>query len=224
LPSRSAYKPALGHRCHRPDAHTGTCDELPFLAELKILHPKVAQKIERDSTMTTGAAWKSADAGPNRVRRWAMLLSDEELEAKGVRMSTFEPQVVAKLREKAATYEDCIAVAQRLTFFAYGMENAPTPSPSIRSYLEGTFGPIGVGTTHCLVCLESLDFGMFSLARRGKAVIETGHSAPRMHNADNVGFAHRVCNIAQGARTLHEFYTWMTVVLDRVAGAGRWSP
>ena len=222
LSSRSMFVPTNGHRCHRRLGHTGSCEELRFLIHLKRTHPKVAKKIERDSMMTTGAAWKSEDAGPNRTRRWAMLLSDADLEAKGVRMATFEPQVIAKLREKAATYEDCVAVSQRLTFFAYSMYNAPVPPDDVRAYLEEMFGPIVSGTTSCLVCMEQLDFELFEKARRGKAEIETGHSAPRMHNVDNVGFAHRVCNIAQGARTLDQFYTWINAVLKRVLSSGRW--
>ncbi len=224
LPSRSLFVPRGGHRCHRPVGHSGKCAELPFLDQLRSSHPKVARKIERDSMMTTGAAWKSEDAGPNRTRRWAMLLTDAELEAKGVRMSSFEPQVVAKLREKAAEYKDCVAVAQRLTFLAYGMGNAPVSSTAVTSYLNSLFGPVHPRSTTCLICMAPLDFDIFGRARRGKAEIETGHSAPRLHNADNVGFAHRVCNIAQGARTLDEFYSWMHVVLGRVTAAGRWRP
>jgi hypothetical protein len=224
LSSRSVFVPDGGHRCHRPAGHVGACDELPFLTHLKRTHPKVAKKIERDSMMTTGAAWKSEDAGPNRTRRWAMLLTDTELEAKGIRMSAFEPQVIAKLREKAATYDNCVAVAQKLTCLAYSMQNSPKPPDEIRGYLEAMIGPVVSGTTTCLICMEPLDFGLFEKARRGKAEIETGHSAPRMHNADNVGFAHRVCNIAQGARTLDQFYAWIHVVLQRVVASGRWQP
>jgi len=38
----------------------------------------------------------------------------------------------------------------------------------------------------------------------------------REHNAENVGFAHRECNIAQGAKTLPEFYRWIAEILERV--------
>ena len=222
LNSNSKFVPTGGHRCHRERGHSGTCDRLPFLNDLKRVHPKVAKKIERDSMMTTGAAWKSDDAGPNRICRWAMLLSDSELEALGVHITGFEPQVVAKLREKAATYEDCVSVAQKLTFLAYAMTHAPVPPADVRAYLSQMFGPIVPGSTCCLVCMEPLDFVLFDRARRGKAEIETGHSAPRMHNPENVGFAHRVCNIAQGARTLPEFYEWIDVILRRVIASGRW--
>lgn len=224
LPSKSKFVPAGGHKCFRQPDHTGKCSELPFLDELDEEHSAVATKIERDATMTTGAAWKSKDAGPNRIRRWAMLLPDKELEEKGVMITTFEPQVIAKLREKAAEYDDCISVAQKLTHLAYGMAHAPRPSEATKAYLEELFGPIVPASTTCLVCLEPLDFALFSLARRGKAEIETGHSAPRFHNAGNVGFAHRVCNIAQGSRTLDEFYSWSHRLLMRVEAAGRWRP
>ncbi|MGI5869915.1 MAG: hypothetical protein ACOX9C_10795, partial [Kiritimatiellia bacterium] len=46
--------------------------------------PKVAKKIERDAIMTTGASWKSKDAGPNRIRRWVMLLDDDALRRIGL--------------------------------------------------------------------------------------------------------------------------------------------
>jgi hypothetical protein len=66
------------------------------------------------------------------------------------------------------------------------------------------------------VCRASLSFDLFSKAARGKAEIETGHINPRIHNPKNVGFAHRECNIAQGAKTLPEFYRWIEEILERV--------
>jgi hypothetical protein len=113
----------------------------------------VADKIRRDATMTTGAAWKSHDAGPNRILRWVMLLSDEELARYDLFISELRPGVVAKLREEEA--------------------------------------------------------------KRGKALIETCHKNPRIHNADNVSLAHRECNIAQGSKTLDEFYAWIEGILER---------
>ena len=62
----------------------------------------------------------------------------------------------------------------------------------------------------------TFSFKLFSLAQRGKAEIETAHSDPRKHTADNVGFAHRECNIAQGNKTLKEFYSWMKEILERI--------
>ena len=53
------------------------------------------------------------------------------------------------------------------------------------------------------------------MAARGKAAIETCHKNPRMHNPDNVGFGHRECTIAQGAKTLDEFYEWIRDILGR---------
>ena len=177
---------------------------------------RVASKIRRDAIMTTGASWKSDDAGPNRIVRWAMQLSDAELAARGISMHKLKPIIVAKLREKAASYEDCMACAQKLTHLAYGMRNAPACPRETQEYLESVAGPLLVGSTCCLVCREPLDFEMFERARRGKAVLETSHKDPRLHTPENVGFAHRDCNIAQGSRNLSAFYEWIRGILRRV--------
>jgi hypothetical protein len=66
------------------------------------------------------------------------------------------------------------------------------------------------------VCRKNLSFALFSKAQRGKAEIETGHISPREHNAENVGFAHRECNIAQGNKTVQEFYNWIRGIIQRV--------
>ena len=218
IATRSKYSPADLHRCFRPAGHDGHCQEFPYLDHLRQMAPAVAAKIVRDATMTTGAAWKSEDAGPNRIRRWAMLLSDRELLALGIDMRKLKPQVQAKLRDKAAPYMNCMAVAQKLTALAYGMYNAPQPPEDVRASLEKQFGSIERGTTICLVCRAPLEFALFAEARRGKAEIETAHSNPRLHEPQNVGFAHRACNIAQGDKTLDEFYDWIADILRRAKG------
>jgi hypothetical protein len=147
-----------------------------------------------------------------------MLRSDEELLALGVNMGALKPWVVSKLREKAAAYDDCMSAARYLTWLAYAMMGAPTPDNATRQYLEAEFGPIVVGATSCLVCRAPLDFALFHEARRGRAEIETAHALPRSHTAGNVGFAHRSCNIAQGDKSLEEFYDWIKTILER---AGR---
>lgn len=221
LPSRSKYDAIQGRFCQRDAGHTGRCDEFPYLADLARTHPAVATKIVRDATMTTGAAWKSDEAGPNRILRWVMLLSDQQLAQFGINMGGLKPQVVAKLREKAAPYADCMASAKMLTWQAYQMADAPEPSEATRAYLERDFGPMIKDSALCLICKAPISFNLFALAQRGKAELETGHSSPRQHNPENIGFAHRVCNIAQGARTLDEFYDWMETVLARVRAQGR---
>jgi hypothetical protein len=70
-------------------------------------------------------------------------------------------------------------------------------------------------TTTCLVCKKPISFALFHAAQRGKAEIETSHSNPRLHTTDNIGFAHRACNIAQGSKTLDEFYDWIAEILRR---------
>ena len=215
IPTRSQYADAADHRCHCRRGHTGRCDEFPFLRHLQSVDKQVADKIKRDATMTTGAAWKSADAGPNRILRWVMLLSDEALASYGINMADLKPGVVAKLREKAADYDSCILVAAKLTWLVYQMEDAPQPTLEIKQYLEELFGPMTSSSTGCVICRLPLNYGLFSMAARGKAAIETCHKNPRMHNPDNVGFGHRECNIAQGAKTLDEFYEWIRDILGR---------
>jgi hypothetical protein len=144
-----------------------------------------------------------------------MLLSDEELAERGINMTMLSPVIVSKLREKAASYENCMAVALKLTRLVYGMLNAPAPSEDVRVYLETVFGPVAPGSTGCQVCLAPIDFRLFAAARRGRAEIETAHANPRIHTAENTGFAHRECNIAQGNKTIIEFYQWVATILER---------
>lgn len=216
IASRSKYDLIQPRLCQHFVDHSGACDEFPYLKHLKSMHSSVADKIVRDSVMTTGAAWKSKEAGPNRILRWVMLLSDSELLELGIDMNLLKPQVVAKLREKAAPYNDCMDVARRLAWLVYGMPEAPTSDESTRLYLEEFFGHIVPQSTTCLICKASLPFPLFLKAARGKAEIETGHSNPRSHNQDNVGFAHRECNIAQGSKTLSDFHKWIAEILTRV--------
>lgn len=214
--SRSSYESIHKRLCQLPKGHTGAHGEFHYLEHLRMFQRSVAEKIKRDSTMTTGAAWKSEEAGPNRILRWVMLLSDDELARYNIRMEKLKPQVVAKLREKAATYENCMSVAKKLTWLVYQMDGAPEPPKEIKEYLEGHFGRMILNSTTCIICREKLSFSLFSKAQRGKAEIETGHISPREHNADNVGFAHRECNIAQGNKTVLEFYDWIRGILRRV--------
>ena len=216
IASRSKFSDITQAKCHCMKGHKGNCEEFPFLSHLRIENKQLAEKIKRDATMTTGAAWKSTDAGPNRILRWVMELPDEQLLEYGIDMSQLKPGVVAKLREKAADYESCILVASKLTWIAYQMKNAPVPPPPIKQYLEDLFGPMVADSTMCVICKLPLDYNLFSVAARGKAAIETCHKNPRMHNADNVGFGHRECNIAQGAKTLSEFYAWISDISSRV--------
>lgn len=216
IPSRSKYAELQPQHCHLRKGHKGRCNEMPFLGHLKVVAPQVANKIKRDATMTTGAAWKSKDAGPNRILRWVMLEDDDTLKQYGIDMDELKPGVVAKLREKAADYDSCIMVAAELTWLAYQMENAPDCPGEIKEYLEELFGPMTSQSTKCVICRIPLDFDDFMKAVRGRAEIETCHKNPRDHSPSNVGFGHRECNIAQGAKTLEEFYYWIIDIVDRV--------
>lgn len=216
LPDRSKYKEISEKKCFREKGHNGVCVEFPYLSDLARKHPRVAHKIIRDSTMTTGAAWKSEDAGPNRIPRQVMLQPDKVLLKYGLNMKNLKAGVVAKLREKAATYEDSMKVALKLTWFAYQMPDAPLCPKEIKNYLENRVGKMVDNSTTCIICKEPLSFSLFEKAQRGKAEIETAHCNPREHNDTNVGFAHRECNIAQGNKLLEEFYEWITGILIRV--------
>lgn len=214
IDGRSKYKDLQSKKCHLPDGHQGKCQEFPFLNHLKIDFKRIADKIKRDSTMTTGAAWKSEDAGPNRILRWVMLESDDKLLEYGINMSNLKDGVIAKLREKAADYDSCIQVAIKLTWLVYQMKGAPECPKEIKQYLESHFGEMN-NITVCSICLDTIPFELFHSAKRGKANLETCHLNPRIHDSSNVGFGHRECNIAQGNKSLDEFYDWITAILKR---------
>lgn len=217
MSGRSRFEAQIKRCCFREAGHQGGCAEYPYLHQLEHEAPRVAAKIKRDATKTTGAAWKSEDAGPNRIDRWAMLLPDDDLRHQfGINIAALKPGVQAKLREKAATYEDCMAVAAKLTWSAYQMRNAPSAPSDVQAYLQARFGAFELGSTRCVVCRDHLDFADFAHARRGRALTETAHSDPRKHNPENVGFAHRDCNIAQGGRSLKQFYNWIRDIIARV--------
>lgn len=215
ISSRSIYESIQPRFCQLPKGHAGGHHEFHYLEHLNEVQGSVAQKIKRDATMTTGASWKSKEAGPNRILRWVMLLTDDDLKRFNIQMEKLKPQVVAKLREKAASYYDCQSVAKKLTWYVYQMEGAPRIPQNLKEYLESFFGELILNSTTCVICKEKLPFSLFAKAQRGKAEIETGHINPREHNAKNVGFAHRECNIAQGNKTLSEFYTWIQEILRR---------
>ncbi len=218
ISSRSQFAAIANHRCWDRSGHEGRCQEYPYLRHLRSVAPKVAEKIKRDATNTTGAAWRSEDAGPNRILRWAVMLDDKELLTYGPNLGGLRNVIRRKLREKAASYEQCMAVSQALTHATYRMDGAPNLPDDVRSYLEELFGPIESGTATCLICVAPLDFSLFELARRGAAELDTAHSDPRLHSPDNVGFAHHRCNVAQGDLTLDEFYEWISGILDRARG------
>lgn len=214
ISSTSKYEDLQNKKCHLPIGHNGKCIEFPFLVHLNKEYKRISDKIKRDSTMTTGAAWKSEDAGPNRILRWVMLESDENLKNYGINMENLKDGVIAKLREKAADYDSCIQVAIKLTWLVYQMDGAPICPNDIKTYLESHFGPMNKSTT-CAICLDKIAFDLFHSAQRGRANLETCHLNPRMHDSENVGFGHRECNIAQGNKSLEEFYKWIEEILER---------
>ena len=216
ISSSSKYAKLATRRCYCLDGHSGGCQEFPFLYHLSKTHPSVANKVKRDSTMTTGASWKSKKAGPNRILRWVMLEEDEKLIEYGIDLSKMRSQVVQKLREKSATYDMCMNVAMFLTFSVYEMPDAPKMPDDLEAFFRPLFGEARVGEGSCSICLLPLSFNLFHKAKRGKAAVETCHKQPRKHEPQNVGFAHRECNIAQGNKSLVEFYRWIEGMVKRV--------
>lgn len=216
IQSRSKYSDRVPSTCFSPVDHIGKCEQYPYLAQLLQEAPHLAAKIKRDATMTTGAAWASSDAGPNRILRWVMQMNDDALKDYDIDMTSLSPIIQAKLREKGASYSDCMDVARKLTWLAYGTVGAPTARESIRTGLEAEFGTIRKNGSVCLVCREPIPFSAFAEGRRGRATVETAHALPRQHDAQNVGFAHRSCNIAQGDKDLPAFYGWITQILLNV--------
>ncbi|MET4074521.1 hypothetical protein [Hymenobacter sp. UYCo722] len=214
IKSKSKYHEVIINLCHLPAGHEGKCDELWFLNHLSVVSQRVAEKIKRDAFFTTGASWKSAVAGPNRILRPVMLLDDEALLKHGINMADMKPHVIRKLRDKAADYQSCIQVAMKLAWLTYQVPGAPQAPEEIQTFLEAHFGAF-TPPACCPICLLPLDYALFEQAQRGTALIETCHMDPRSHNAANVGFGHRDCNIAQGTKSLDEFYFWISGIIER---------
>ncbi|MCH2428938.1 MAG: hypothetical protein MK168_06400, partial [Candidatus Thalassarchaeum sp.] len=119
LPDRNSSWPAIpgGRHCHKLPGHSGSCGEFGFLNNLKSIDNKIANKVKRVSWNTTGAAWKTKKAGPNRMPRYVAALPIEEFEKalkeKGFNLN--ELSTPEKIIEKGATYAQCINVAIKLT-------------------------------------------------------------------------------------------------------------
>jgi hypothetical protein len=187
--------------CRRESGHTGRCTDMPFLMHFKVVKPKVAEKIERDSFNTRGASWGKAldgtQARRNRQPRWT--LSDGD---------GFFPA-------HHQTYENCLLIAQELTMQAYEMEGAPVCPPEIATWLPRRLNP---NTGLCPICNHLLEFSEFDLAVQSKAAIDTDHLNPsleRRHAPGNVAFVHHLCNTTKGDRSLEEFEEWMADVLTK---------
>ncbi len=174
---------------------------MPFLRHLKLKHPKIAEKIERDSLNTRGAPWPKNRAGVqkrrNRQPHWTLKEGDQ-----------LYPR-------HYADYEICLEVARALTIHVYEMEGAPPCPPDIAKSLGRV--PVA-GTYTCPVCCIPLALRNFELAKQSRAEIETSHIDPKadyIHTPGNVAFAHRQCNIAQGERSVPAFLDWIRGILER---------
>jgi hypothetical protein len=186
--------------CKRPKNHSGRCSDTPFLDHLAKIHPKISDKILRDSFNTRGAPWGQNRQGKqkfrNRQPRWTLKPGD-------LRYSHYQ------------TYEGCLEVAKSLTFQVYEMADAPDCPDYIYKY----FGRKPVrGNYVCPICLTPVLISQLTLAKQSKAVIDTDHLDPTreiLHTPDNVALVHHECNTTKGERSLEQFEKWMIEVLQR---------
>lgn len=188
-------------RCRLEEGHTGRCTDVPFLSALNRSHPRVADKIVRDSFNTRGASWgKTADgtqARRNRQPRW-----------------TLEPGHVFYPAHHQE-YPVCLVIAAELALQAYQMYGAPQCPDEAVQYLPRKPTP---NSAVCPICAMPLEFSEFDLAQQSKAAIDTDHLNPRLehrHVPGNVVFVHHLCNTTKGDRSVEEFEAWMLGVLTR---------
>ena len=66
---RSRYGDVQTQICQREKGHSGKHDAFYYLRELSASNPAVYNKIIRDATKTTGAAWKSEYGGPKYLNQ-----------------------------------------------------------------------------------------------------------------------------------------------------------
>jgi len=192
--------------CQLKNNHEGRCDKTPFLNELKVSFPKVAEKIEQDAYHSRGNKTKPYK---NRSFRWDRPISLESASGLKNKMKLGIP------KKEYATQKQCHQVAKKLTRLVYEMKNAPPCPKSIIKYLDKK--PAS-NQCRCPLCLRILDINDFSAAEWGKAKIEMWHNFPLSerkinHVAGNMSWGHRECNIAQGEKTTEEVLLWFKKIL-----------
>jgi hypothetical protein len=207
-----AFKAEYQTKCNRVAAHSGKCDDMPFLEALRTssdIGLKAANKVERDSMLTKGISWDTvkdkADATkkrPNRCLRWEFPKEHKDFDI------------------FYCDYGTCFEVAKALALMAYRMEGSPPADEEAKNWLRELNQPSGKYV--CPVCLEMIPFELFAKAKRSKAEIDTAHyPVPQVsvkrgkHRADNVAFVHHSCNVAQGNRTEEEFVQWMIKCVEK---------
>lgn len=187
--------------CRCPVGHQGRHTDMPFLLHLKNKHQKIAEKIERDSFNTRGAAWGTDKDGEqyrrNRQPRWTLKPGDQ-----------LYPQHYQE-------YEICLEIAREMTLQIYEMPDAPDCPPEIARFLPRE--PVR-GNYLCPICLEPIYVADFEEAKQSQAVIDTDHLNATLefcHVPGNVFFAHHDCNVRKGERSLKGFLDWVTELLER---------
>lgn len=196
-------------RCKKEKGHTGRCQPTPFLNHFKEYnnaeYGKVAQKIEQDAYHTRGNKTRPFK---NRSFRWDTPVENPK-EHK-------DEENLGIPKKEYASQEECFQVAQKLTKLAYEMAGAPKCPPEIEKRLDKKPIP---NNARCPICKGFLDINDFKKAEWGKALIEMCHIYPLgedkiMHNYENIGWAHRHCNIAQQERSIPEFLKWISKILE----------
>ncbi len=201
-------KSAKNFECKLANGHTGKCNSFPFLAHLKTTNSKIAKKIEQDAYHTRGNKTKPFK---NRSFRWDNPISNNQAST----MKTQKNKGIPK--KEYATQEECFKVAQKLTRLVYEMENAPECPDEIKPYLDQVPDKVN-NPCICPLCKEKLDIHSFGESQWGQAVIELWHTKPLNettfeHNANNIAWGHRACNIAQNDKTLSETLDWFEEIL-----------
>lgn len=202
-------KSTKNFECKLLTGHSGKCNSFPFLEDLKITNPKITQKIKQDAYHTRGNKTKPFK---NRSFRWDSPISNKQ----ALTMKGLKNQGIPK--KEYSTQEECFKVAQKLTRLVYEMENAPDCPYEIIRYLYQVPDKQN-NTCICPLCKEKLNIQDFDNSQWGQAVIELWHTKPLNeimfeHNADNVEWGHRACNIAQNDKNLDETLDWFEKILN----------
>jgi hypothetical protein len=207
--------------CKLEENHKGKCNAHPYLQGLELdiknssasdkdkkLFKKIVDKIKQDSYNTRGNTTKPFK---NRSFRWDTPISKDEALKMKKSKSTGIP------KKEFATEVECYKVAQKLTRLIYEMKNAPKCPENIIPFLDKTPDPIK-NPCICPLCKEKLNINDFLDSIQGQAKLELWHLEPltenvSKHNAQNISWGHRECNVAQGDRSTNETLEWMKKII-----------
>ncbi len=196
--------------CKLEKDHHGICDSYPFLKHLILIQKKLSDKIKQDAYHTRGNKTKPFK---NRSVRWDRPISQEE--AKNLK----NENDLGIPKKEHSSQEECFKVARKITRLIYEMDDAPVCPPEIQKYLDQEPDKKD-NPCICPLCLEKIKISDFKENVWGMAKIELWHITPLSdntpnHDADNLGWGHRTCNIAQQERTTDETIDWMESLVKK---------